>query len=95
MRLCSGRSFGQKGGEGGIALAEKVIETIETKPSNYAPLYPDDMPIKEKIETVAKKIYGADGVTYSLEAEKAIANIEKLGWGLSGMYGKNTVFLIG
>ena len=70
-----------KGGEGGIALAEKVIETIETKPSNYAPLYPDDMPIKEKIETVAKKIYGADGVTYSLEAEKAIANIEKLGYG--------------
>lgn len=70
-----------KGGEGGIALAEKVIETIETKPSNYAPLYPDDMPIKEKIETVAKKIYGADGVTYSPEAEKAIANIEKLGYG--------------
>ena len=69
-----------KGGEGGIALAEKVIETIETKPSNYAPLYPDDMPIKEKIETIAKEIYGADGVTYSPEAEKAIANVNKLGY---------------
>ena len=69
-----------KGGEGGIALAEKVIETIEAKPSNYAPLYPDDMPIKEKIETIAKEIYGADGVTYSPEAEKAIANVNKLGY---------------
>ena len=61
-------------------LAEKVIETIENKPSNYAPLYPDDMSIKEKIETIATKIYGADGVTYSPEAEKAIANIEKMGY---------------
>ena len=69
-----------KGGEGGKALAEKVIETIENKPSNYAPLYPDDMSIKEKIETIATKIYGADGVTYSPEAEKAIANIEKMGY---------------
>ena len=70
-----------KGGEGGLALAEKVIETIETKPSNYAPLYTDDKSIKEKIETVAKEIYGADGVTYSPEAEKAIANIENMGCG--------------
>lgn len=69
-----------KGGEGGKALAEKVIETIENKPSNYAPLYPDDMSIEEKIETIATKIYGADGVTYSPEAEKAIANIEKMGY---------------
>ena len=70
-----------KGGEGGVALARKVIDTIENKPSNYKPLYPDNMSIKEKIETVATKIYGADGVTYSPEAEKAIANIEKLGYG--------------
>ena len=69
-----------KGAEGGKALAEKVIETIENKPSNYAPLYPDDMSIKEKIEIIATKIYGADGVTYSPEAEKAIANIEKMGY---------------
>ncbi len=70
----------EKGGKGGIELAQKVIETIETKPSHYAPLYPDDMAIKQKIETVAKKIYGADHVTYSPEAEKAITNIEKLGY---------------
>ena len=70
-----------KGGEGGVALAQKVIDTIENKPSNYKPLYPDNMSIKEKIETVATKIYGAEGVTYSPEAEKAIANIEKLGYG--------------
>ncbi len=70
-----------KGGEGGVALAQKVIDTIENKPSNYKPLYPDNMSIKEKIETVATKIYGAQGVTYSPEAEKAIANIEKLGYG--------------
>ena len=70
-----------KGGEGGVALAQKVIDTIENKPSDYKPLYPDNMSIKEKIETVATKIYGAEGVTYSPEAEKAIANIEKLGYG--------------
>ena len=68
------------GGKGGIELAEKIIETIETKPSNYHPLYTDDMSIKEKIETVATKIYGADGVTYSDEANEAIAKIEELGF---------------
>ncbi len=70
-----------KGGEGGVALAEKVIETIETKPSNYAPLYSDELSIKEKIETVAKEIYGADGVTYSPEANAAIKKIEDMGYG--------------
>ena len=70
-----------KGGEGGKALAEKVIETIENKPSNYAPLYPDDMSIKEKIETIATKIYGADGVTYSPAAERELKRITDLGMG--------------
>ncbi|MCR5705049.1 MAG: formate--tetrahydrofolate ligase [Eubacterium sp.] len=70
-----------KGGEGGIALAEKVLETLENKPSNFAPLYADELSIKEKIETVAKEIYGADGVTYSPEAEKAIQKIEEMGYG--------------
>ena len=70
----------KEGGEGGIELAEKIIETIDTKPSNYHPLYTDDMSIKEKIETVATKIYGADGVTYSDEANEAIAKIEELGF---------------
>lgn len=69
------------GGEGGIELAKKVIETIETKPSNYHPLYEADLSIKEKIEKVATDIYGADGVTYSDEAEDAIARIEKMGYG--------------
>ncbi len=69
-----------KGGKGGIALAEKIIKTIHEKPSHYAPLYPDDKSIKEKIEMIATKIYGADGVTYSPEAEKEIRNIEKMGY---------------
>ena len=70
----------EKGGEGGIDLANKVLETIEHKESNFKVLYDDSLSLKEKIETVAKEIYGADGVTYSPEAEKAIANIEKMGY---------------
>lgn len=67
-----------KGGEGGIELAHKVVKACE-KPANFAPIYDVDLPIKKKIETIAKTIYGADGVTYSSEANKAIAEIEKLG----------------
>ncbi len=67
-----------KGGEGGIELAQKVVKACE-KPANFAPIYDTALPIKEKIETIAKTIYGADGVTYSSEANKAIAEIEKLG----------------
>ena len=67
-----------KGGEGGIELAHKVVKACE-KPANFAPIYDVDLPIKEKIETIAKTIYGADSVTYSSEANKAIAEIEKLG----------------
>ena len=67
-----------KGGEDGIELAHKVVKACE-KPANFAPIYDVDLPIKEKIETIAKTIYGADGVTYSSEANKAIAEIEKLG----------------
>ena len=69
-----------KGGEGGIELAHKVVKACE-KPANFAPIYDVNLPIKEKIETIAKTIYGADGVTYSSEANKAIAEIEKLGKG--------------
>ena len=66
-----------KGGEGGIELAEKVAQAVE-KPSEFKTLYPDDMPIKEKIQTIAKNIYGADGVIYTAQAQKALAEIEKL-----------------
>ena len=67
-----------KGGEGGVALAEKVVKACE-KPANFAPLYDVELPIKEKIDIIAKNIYGADSVVYSSESLKSIANIEKLG----------------
>lgn len=71
----------EKGGEGGVALANKVLKTLEEKPSAFKPLYPDDMPLKEKIETVATKIYGADGVSYAPAAEKTLAKLTGLGFG--------------
>ena len=66
-----------KGGEGGVELAEKVVAACE-KPSCFKPLYEDELPIREKIEAVAKNIYGADGVVYTTAANKALAEIEKL-----------------
>ena len=71
----------EKGGEGGIALAEKVLETLENKKSSFKLLYQDSASLKEKIETVAKEIYGADSVTYSAAAEKELARITRLGMG--------------
>ncbi|SCY31017.1 formate--tetrahydrofolate ligase [Butyrivibrio sp. INlla14] len=70
-----------KGGEGGEALAKEVIDTLENKPSNYAPIYSDDLSLKEKIETVATKIYGADGVTFAPAASRQLAKIEEMGFG--------------
>ena len=70
-----------KGGEGGKALAEKVIETLETKTSSFHPIYEDDCSLKDKIETVAKEIYGADGVTYAPAAQKMLKKIEDMGFG--------------
>ena len=69
----------EKGGEGGVALANKVLETLEIKKSNFKPLYEDDLSIKEKIEKVAKEIYGADGVTYAPAAERELKRITDLG----------------
>ena len=69
-----------KGGEGGIELANKVVEAVE-KTSEFAPIYPLDISIKEKIKAVATKIYGADDVIYTAQANKAIAEVEKLGGG--------------
>ena len=71
----------EKGGEGGVALAEKVLETLETKESNFKVLYDDSLTLKEKIETVAREIYGADGVTYTAAAEKELKRITDLGMG--------------
>ena len=71
----------EKGGEGGIDLANKVLKTIEHKESNFKVLYDDSLSLKEKIETVAKEIYGADGVTYSPAAERELKRITDLGMG--------------
>ena len=71
----------EKGGEGGIALAEKVLETLENKTSHFAPIYPDDMSLEDKISTVAREIYGADGVTYAPSALKSIRKFEEMGFG--------------
>ena len=70
-----------KGGDGGIELAKKVLNTLETKKSDFAPLYPDEMGISDKIETIAKEIYGAGSVSYSPAAKKAIAKITEMGFG--------------
>ena len=71
----------EKGGEGGIALAQKVLETLETKESHFHPLYEDDLTLKEKIETISREIYGARGVVYEPAAEKQLAKIESMGFG--------------
>ncbi len=71
----------EKGGEGGIALAEKVVETLETKKSNFHPLYDDELSLEEKIETVSKEIYGADGVVFEPAAKKQLAKITSMGFG--------------
>lgn len=71
----------EKGGEGGIALAEKVISTIENKKSNFHPLYNEEMPLKEKIETIATKIYGAGGVEFEKTAQKQLEKLTELGFG--------------
>ncbi len=71
----------EKGGEGGIALAEKVLETLENKESHFHTLYKDEASLKEKIETISREIYGAKGVIYEPAAEKQLAKIESLGFG--------------
>ena len=70
-----------RGGAGGEELAKKVISTLENKESHFAPIYPDDMSLKDKIATVAKEIYGADGVTYAPAAERALKRITEMGFG--------------
>lgn len=71
----------EKGGEGGIALAEKILHTLENKKSDFKVLYEDDLRLKEKIEMIAGEIYGAEGVNYSGQAEKQLKQLEDLGFG--------------
>lgn len=70
-----------RGGEGGIELAKEVIALAESGKANFKPLYADAMSLKEKIETIAKEIYGADGVNYSKNAEKALKEFTEMGYG--------------
>lgn len=71
----------EKGGEGGVELANKVLHTLENKESNFHVLYPDEMSLKDKIAAVASEIYGADGVSYASAADKALKRIEEMGFG--------------
>lgn len=71
----------EKGGEGGIELANKVMETLENKESHFKPLYDNSLSIKEKIETIAREIYGAASVTFDPLAQKAMKRLEELGFG--------------
>lgn len=71
----------EKGGEGGVELAEKVLETLEKKESHFKPLYEDELPLKDKIETVATQIYGAKGVVFAPAALKQLQKLTDLGFG--------------
>jgi formate--tetrahydrofolate ligase len=70
-----------KGGEGGEAVAREVLAALDEKKSAFKPLYDVALPIKQKIETIAREIYGAGGVDYSAAAEKNIAQLEAIGLG--------------
>ncbi len=78
---CAPAEVFAKGGEGGALLAETLISILETETSAFAPIYPDEMPLKEKIETIAAKIYGADGVDFTPSAMKKLEEFEAAGYG--------------
>ena len=71
----------EKGGEGGVDLAQKVLETLETKESDFHTLYNDELSLKDKIRTITQEIYGAHDVVYEPAAEKQLAKIESMGFG--------------
>ncbi|EMI1449111.1 formate--tetrahydrofolate ligase [Proteus mirabilis] len=71
----------EKGGVGGIELANQVIDTLENDAPQFQLLYPDNMPLKQKIETIAQEIYGAKGVTYNANAQEMLTKIEDMGFG--------------
>ena len=70
-----------KGGEGGLPLAEKVLNTLENRPTDFHVLYENEASLKDKIGTIASQIYGADGVTYTPAALKALKRMEEMGFG--------------
>lgn len=70
----------EKGGEGGIELAREVLDTLETRESHFHPLYDDSLSLEDKIECIAKEIYGADGVVYEPAAKRQLAKIAELGF---------------
>lgn len=76
---CSLSDVFEKGGEGGLDLARKVIDKIDAQPSCYKPLYDEKLSIKDKINTIVTEIYGGSGVVYSKKAEKQIKKLEELG----------------
>ncbi len=87
-KFCEGRNCDfalsqvwEKGGQGGIELANAVLNTLETKESHFAPIYDDELPIIEKIKCVAKEIYGAADVVFASAAMKQIEKLEHLGFG--------------
>ncbi len=71
----------ERGGEGGEAVARELLATLEENRSDFAPIYPTALPVKAKVETIAREIYGADGVVFLPAATKAIADIEAMGYG--------------
>ena len=71
----------EKGGEGGLELAQKVVDVLENKKADFKMLYEDDMSLEDKIKTIATKIYGANGVNYTASAKKQLAKITELGYG--------------
>ncbi len=71
----------EHGGDGGLDLARCVLDVLDNKESRFSPLYPEELPLKDKIATVAREIYGADGVTYSAAADRELMRIERLGMG--------------
>ena len=78
VKACFSEVF-EKGGEGGLELAKVICDTVDKIPSSYAPLYDEKLSIKEKIDIIAKEIYGAANVTYTSKANKKIAKLEALG----------------
>ena len=71
----------EKGGQGGVALAETILDVLDHKESHFAPIYPSEMSLKDKIATIAKEIYGGADVSYAPAAEKELAHITELGMG--------------